>query len=166
MNTNHLNTSVTRPLCLVESHTLDASKARALLYLPHSHSVKSLAVAYWDWTRIVKYLTSTWENKMASICPVLKWLGCPVFKWYSNTWPFGIQPLFDHLNTKLVQYSDPYCSFFRTNYLMMFESFVKDRIAPSFQWQTRALVPLLQLLLFRWGKGRPERKVFHVRDHS
>ena len=23
--------------------------------------------------------------------------------------PFGIQPLFDHLNTRLVQYSDPHC---------------------------------------------------------
>ena len=34
---------------------------------------------------------------MASIFLVLKWLGCPVFKSHSKTWP-----LFDHLNTRLV----------------------------------------------------------------
>ena len=46
---------------------------------------------------------------MASICPVFKWLVCLVFKWHSKTRPFGIQPLFDHLNTRLVRYSDHYC---------------------------------------------------------
>ena len=39
---------------------------------------------------------------MASIWQVFKWSGCPVLKWHSNTGPFDIQPLFDHLNTKLV----------------------------------------------------------------
>ena len=46
------------------------------------------------------------------------------FVWYSNGWPvpnsnciwipnlFGIQPLFDHLNTKLIWYSDPHCTYF------------------------------------------------------
>ena len=41
-----------------------------------------------------EYWTSTNENKMVSICPV--------FKWHSNTRPFGIQPIFDRLNTRLV----------------------------------------------------------------
>ena len=49
---------------------------------------------------------------MASICTVYKWLGCPVFKWHLKTRLFGIQPLFDHLNIRLVQYSDPHCNFF------------------------------------------------------
>ena len=35
-------------------------------------------------------------------------LSCTVFKWHLNTGPFDIQPLFDHLNTKLVGYSDPH----------------------------------------------------------
>ena len=47
--------------------------------------------------------------KMASIFPVLKWSGCPVFKWHSKTTPFGIWPLCDHFNTRLVWYSDPHC---------------------------------------------------------
>ena len=32
-----------------------------------------------------------------------------VFKWHSNSGPFGIQPFIDHLNTELVGYSDPHC---------------------------------------------------------
>ena len=32
---------------------------------------------------------------------------CPVFKWHSNTRSLGIRPIFNHLNTKLVHYSDP-----------------------------------------------------------
>ena len=47
---------------------------------------------------------------MASICTVFKWLGCLLFKWHSKTRPFGIQPLFDHLNNKLVRYSYPHSS--------------------------------------------------------
>ena len=35
---------------------------------------------------------------MVSICLVFKLWGCPVFKWHSNTGPFGIQPLFDQLD--------------------------------------------------------------------
>ena len=45
-----------------------------------------------------------------SICPVFQWLRCPEFKWPLNTGPFGIQPHFDHVNTKLVWYSDPQCT--------------------------------------------------------
>ena len=44
---------------------------------------------------------------MATINSVFKRLGCSAFKWHLNTIPFGIQPLLDHLNTKLVWYSDP-----------------------------------------------------------
>ena len=51
-----------------------------------------------DWP--FKYWTSRKENKMAYIFPV--------FKWHWNTRPFGIQPFFDHLNTKLVWYPDPH----------------------------------------------------------
>ena len=46
---------------------------------------------------------------MASICPVFKWLGCPVFKWHLKTRPFGLQSLFNHLNTRPVRYSDLHC---------------------------------------------------------
>ena len=35
---------------------------------------------------------------------------CPVLKWDFNTGPFGIQPYFNHLNTKPVRYSDPHCT--------------------------------------------------------
>ena len=38
---------------------------------------------------------------MASSYPVFKWSGFLVFKWDSNAGPFGILPLFDHLNTKV-----------------------------------------------------------------
>ena len=55
--------------------------------------------------RPFKYQT---ENKMAYICLVFKWSGCPVFKWHLNTVPFGMQPLLDHFNTTLVCYSDPH----------------------------------------------------------
>ena len=51
--------------------------------------------------RPFKYRTSTKEKKMACICSVFKWLGCPVFKWHLKTRPFGVGPLFDHLNTRL-----------------------------------------------------------------
>ena len=44
------------------------------------------------------------------ICQLFERLGCPVFKWHSNTRPFGIQPIFNHFNTKLVGYSNPHCS--------------------------------------------------------
>ena len=40
--------------------------------------------------RPFKFWTSTLENKMVSICPLFKWLGCPVLKWHSKTRPFGI----------------------------------------------------------------------------
>ena len=57
--------------------------------------------------------TSSWENKMASICLVFKWSGYPVFKWHLKTSPktgsIGILPLSDHLNTKLARYSDLHC---------------------------------------------------------
>ena len=43
------------------------------------------------------YWTSTLKNKIVFICPVFKW-------------HLGVQPFFDHLNTKLVWYSDPHCS--------------------------------------------------------
>ena len=39
----------------------------------------------------------------------IQMLGCPAFKWHSKTRPFGIQPLFYHLNTRLVQYLDLHC---------------------------------------------------------
>ena len=34
----------------------------------------------------------------------------PVFKWHSNTRPFSDRTTFDHLNSILVQYSDPCCT--------------------------------------------------------
>ena len=40
------------------------------------------------------------------IYPVFR---CPVFKWHSHTRPFGDQTTFDHLNTRLVWYTDPNC---------------------------------------------------------
>ena len=63
-----------------------------------------------------KYQISISEKKMASICPVFKWLGCLVFKWHSKTRPFGIQPLFDHSNTRRVRYSDPHCILSQSQY--------------------------------------------------
>ena len=33
----------------------------------------------------------------------------PVFIWHSNNGPFRYRTAFDHLNTRLVQYSDPLC---------------------------------------------------------
>ena len=57
-----------------------------------------------------------------NICPLFKWLGCTVFKWNSKTRPFGIQPLFDHLNTRLAQYSDPHCLQPRRFLLTLFSS--------------------------------------------
>ena len=56
-----------------------------------------------------EYWTITYENKMASICPVFKRLGFTELKWHQNNRPFGIRPLFDHSNTKLVWYTDPNC---------------------------------------------------------
>ena len=47
------------------------------------------------------------KNKRSSICTVFQWLGYPVFKWHSKT----IHPLFDHLKSQLVWYSDPHCLF-------------------------------------------------------
>ena len=47
--------------------------------------------------------------------PVFKWWSkCqtkfgPVFKWHSNTGLFSDQTTFDHLNTRLVRYSNPHC---------------------------------------------------------
>ena len=55
------------------------------------------------------YQTSSKETKMAFICPVFIWLSCLVFKWHLTTRQFGIQPLFDHLNTEQVWYSDSHC---------------------------------------------------------
>ena len=34
----------------------------------------------------------------------------PVFKWHLNNGPFGDQTTFDHINSRLVQYSDPHCT--------------------------------------------------------
>ena len=48
--------------------------------------------------------------------PVFKWCSehrtkfCPVFKWHLSNRPFGDQTTFDHLNTRLVRYSDPHCN--------------------------------------------------------
>ena len=39
----------------------------------------------------------------------IQMLGCLAFKWHSKTRPFGIQPLYYHLNTRLVQYLDLHC---------------------------------------------------------
>ena len=47
--------------------------------------------------------------------PVFKWCSqcqtkfSPVFKWHSNNGSFGDRTTFDHLNTRLVRYSDPHC---------------------------------------------------------
>ena len=41
---------------------------------------------------------------MASICSEFNWLCCPLFKWHSKTRPFGIQPLINHSNTRVVWY--------------------------------------------------------------
>ena len=46
---------------------------------------------------------STWENKMASICLVFKWSGCPVYKWHLNTRPFGIFSTFEYLTSWLIR---------------------------------------------------------------
>ena len=56
---------------------------------------------------------------MMSICPVFKLSGCSVFK-RSKTGPFCVQPLFNHLNTKLVQYLNPHCNL-KKNQLKTFE---------------------------------------------
>ena len=48
--------------------------------------------------------------------PVFKWWSeyrtksSPVFKWHSNNGPFDNRTTFDHLNTRLVRYSDPHCN--------------------------------------------------------
>ena len=48
--------------------------------------------------------------------PVFKWRSeyrtksSPVFKWHSNNGPFGDHTTFNHLNTRLVRYSDPHCT--------------------------------------------------------
>ena len=48
--------------------------------------------------------------------PVFKWWSeyqtkfSPVFKWHSNTEPFDDHTTFDHLNSRLVRYSDPHCN--------------------------------------------------------
>ena len=34
----------------------------------------------------------------------------PIFKWHLNNGPFGDWTTFDHLNTRLVRYSDPHCT--------------------------------------------------------
>ena len=39
-----------------------------------------------------------------------------IFKWHAKTKPFGIQPLFVHLNTRLVGYLDPHCILFPEHY--------------------------------------------------
>ena len=44
---------LTRPLCLVKSHTLDAAER------PHTHFVLTTVVAYWDWTRIFASRSNT-----------------------------------------------------------------------------------------------------------
>ena len=47
--------------------------------------------------------------------PVFKWWSeyqtklSTGFKWHSNNGPFGDRTNFDHLNTRLVGYSDPNC---------------------------------------------------------
>ena len=72
-----------------------------------------------------KYQTSTHENKMASIC-----LG---FTWHSKTRPFGIRPLFDHLNTKLVCYLDPHCT--SRNYCVDLNNYHSNK------WSGKQMVP-------------------------
>ena len=48
-------------------------------------------------------------DKMASICPNLKWLvGFPNFISHSKS--FATQPLFDHSKSRLVRISDPRCN--------------------------------------------------------
>ena len=45
---------------------------------------------------------------MVSICPVFKWLSCWVYRWHLHTGPFGVQPLFDHLNSNKLGIKIPY----------------------------------------------------------
>ena len=57
-------------------------------------------------------VTKMQQKKSNKICiqwSEFKWSGCPVFKWHSITGPFGVQPSFDHSNTKLAWYSHPLC---------------------------------------------------------
>ena len=59
---------------------------------------------------VVRYSDHHWNTS-----PLFKWWSeyrtkfSPVFKWHSNNGPFGNQTTFDHLNTRLVRYSDPHC---------------------------------------------------------
>ena len=43
--------------------------------------------------------------------PLYKWWSefSWVFKWHLNTGPFSYRAIFDHLNTRMVWYSDPHC---------------------------------------------------------
>ena len=71
-----------------------------------------------------------------SIFPLFKWLGCPVFNWHLNTGPYGIHPVFDHLNTELFWYSDT-CgnpAFERTRF-----RFCRKKWVPSFYYQLKTI---------------------------
>ena len=58
---------------------------------------------------------------MASICPVFKWLACPVIQTAFEYWTIWHLTSLDHLNTKLIWYSDPHCSKgFNTKHVLIF----------------------------------------------
>ena len=56
-----------------------------------------------------------YSDHHANTGPVFKWWSeywtkfSRVFKWHSNNGSFGDRTIFDHLNTRLVRYSDPHC---------------------------------------------------------
>ena len=63
LNTEHLNTELFEVL-------ISNGRSKAMSYVLDQK---------------FKSRTTTYENKMASIFPVFKWLGCPVFKWHLKT---------------------------------------------------------------------------------
>ena len=66
---------------------------------------KKFGLALFWWLRVLVL-----EKTHMFSRPEFKCLGYLVFKWHSNTRPFGIQPLFNHLYTEQVRYSDPHCT--------------------------------------------------------
>ena len=69
----------------------------------------------------------------------------PVFKWHSNNRPFGDRTTIDHLNTRLVQYSDPHC--IMNTVVSSFDSWYHAKMAHVKQTKLWRILPTAALFV-------------------
>ena len=101
---------------------------------------------------------------MGSICPVLKWLGCPVFKWHSKTIPFGMQPFYNHLNTRPDHLKSDFLKIWISNDYRFWMVGFQGQNAESLAWSSSSMCIALVFPSKIWSMILSKNSAYHPRS--